>query len=1613
MKTTGRRIIQKSLAIAIILIMTMADLCFIGANLVSYAIDVAKVSNDNIEFKAYFPSENRTLETTVATDKTDLKIAIELGIKKDGYLSNAKIELEKNSNFKFKTDLKNDYIKSLDEESIVFKQINEGDSIKVEVGIEFAYLRESDLDYLNKVSKINLSGTYVNSKNNNTDVKGEAQLKINWVSPEDIKSVLSTDLLTNSIYNENGINKRIVQALVSSKVENNSYPVKETNIELNIPGDPETVTVNKRTTAGTNGENEFTASELSEGKITINVKNGQNDKIEWLKDAKDEFVVTAKYPETEELVNSKITTNLTQIVYDNKELKQSAELMIDENKEQLASISQIESQKEIAKGKIYAGEEKDYVTNSIAYIDYSEAIQKINITENEVKAIKAAEGEKELAVDYKNIRFNKSNITNIFGDIWDIKTIDQANNIKTITNETETDENGNILIEFEKGARVVNIETSNPKNNGVLNYEITKTIVKASLSREKIKELTKIKNSSELVYTKKDNTTNIIKTNSTIDLKETQSKATLKVEPVTLTTSSAQKLNITAVLETNNEYRDLYKNPVIKIKLPKQINKISAECNLMYGNGLEIKKGNFRINEENGHEVITIILNGEQKSFEGNGATLNIIANVELDKFSTNSIEDIIMTYTNENATSYVDNGEQRVNISIASENSMILTNNIEEYNISTFGKESDKEISIANNSEAKNATVKMQIVNNEDSGISNVAIFGKIANISGKIDRTSKIRTNIENVRAYYTSVDNPTISISNTENGWTETDQKNAKYFLIVIGSLEKGQRINISYDIKVGDKLPPNLTTEASYKVSYTNNLSNTKKEVESTKIIITTGKVVELKTALTAKVQGTEIKVGDKVNAGEIIEYTAIVTNTGNEKANNINITATIPEDTTMVELNPKYPGYDETIDSYTYKEPYYTEKTEKQVVKNNVEINKNEKYVLKYMVKVKENLTQTKTGSTKLTVIGAGNAKNDKEFSNVFNPSTLILSFTPLAKEAGEVLQPGMSCMYLLEIKNISNTEQKNVTVTLKENDIIQIDTIEYHSGEVDGEVENDKRSFVIQSIMPNTSAFVRILTTIKQATNKTKQAQIAINVKDSNNVEYRTDVVSFNTTGERLDIKLDTNTSSKNRYVNIGDTIKYTTTIKNIGDSDSGNIRIEEIISDYLNINIVKINGQGYAKYEIIPVFDETSQYSYFVFDGLNIKKGEELTIEIGGKVIDNLPIENEILKVVNKVYVYGDTGVLAETDVNEYYIKLSGIEGESNSDSSNYDSNNPNRRENSIAITGTVWEDKDNNGERSSEEALLEGIKVYAIDVETNMIAKYNNDEIIATTESDGTYVLSGLPKGKYIVAFEFNTEKYMVTSYQVEGVDSTINSDAVKASRIVNDEEKTAAYTDTIDATEDIANIDLGLAEAKVFSLKLDKVISKMIITNKNSSKTYNFEDKEIAKVEIASKELSGSKVVIEYKLKVTNVGEVAGYAKSIVDYLPSSLTFNSGLNSDWYKKGKNLYTSSLADTLIEPGETKEVKLTLTKKMTESNTGLTNNKAEIESAYNSLGIPNTTKTTKNGETQNAGSADTIIGVKTGAAVSYVTLTLTIIIVICGLAYLVNKKLLLEKIEI
>ena len=101
--------------------------------------------------------------------------------------------------------------------------------------------------------------------------------------------------------------------------------------------------------------------------------------------------------------------------------------------------------------------------------------------------------------------------------------------------------------------------------------------------------------------------------------------------------------------------------------------------------------------------------------------------------------------------------------------------------------------------------------------------------------------------------------------------------------------------------------------------------------------------------------------------------------------------------------------------------------------------------------------------------------------------------------------------------------------------------------------------------------------------------------------------------------------------------------------------------------------------------------------------------------------------------------------------------------------------------------------------------------------------------------------------------------------------------------------------------------------------------------------------------------------------------------------------------------MYSIIFCCELINPGETKEVKLLLTKKMNENGTGTVTNKAEITETYNDQGLLDEKST----EDDTNSSANVIIGIKTGGPVTYVVLTLTILaIAACG-AYIINKKVL------
>ena len=331
--------------------------------------------------------------------------------------------------------------------------------------------------------------------------------------------------------------------------------------------------------------------------------------------------------------------------------------------------------------------------------------------------------------------------------------------------------------------------------------------------------------------------------------------------------------------------------------------------------------------------------------------------------------------------------------------------------------------------------------------------------------------------------------------------------------------------------------------------------------------------------------------------------------------------------------------------------------------------------------------------------------------------------------------------------------------------------------------------------------------------------------------------------------------------------------------------------------------------------------------------------------------------------------------------------------------SDNPNRP-GTYSISGYAWEDQNKDGTKAERDIGIQGIKAILVNV--------NTIKTIGTilTDENGYYRFNNVEPGEYQIIFEYNSKDYGLTEYK-KTEEEEINSNAIKV-------EDGAAITDVIKVVDkNIHYINIGLVNIPVFDMSLTKRVSKITVQNAEETKTYNFNNAELAKVEINGKYINGSTVLVEYKIRVTNEGELAGTVEKIVDYMPKEMTFISDLNSAWVQESDgNLYNTELSKVEINPGETKEVTLVLRKKMTEDNTGTINNRAEIAEASNLSNTEDYDSIPGNkvqGE-DDISTADVIIGIKTGEVILYTIITI-ISLTILGIGiYYINKKVLERK---
>ena len=251
------------------------------------------------------------------------------------------------------------------------------------------------------------------------------------------------------------------------------------------------------------------------------------------------------------------------------------------------------------------------------------------------------------------------------------------------------------------------------------------------------------------------------------------------------------------------------------------------------------------------------------------------------------------------------------------------------------------------------------------------------------------------------------------------------------------------------------------------------------------------------------------------------------------------------------------------------------------------------------------------------------------------------------------------------------------------------------------------------------------------------------------------------------------------------------------------------------------------------------------------------------------------------------------------------------------------------------------------------------------------------------------------------------------------------VNTAEIADDSDSSGDPIDDIDSTPDNNNewneeddLDKEFVKVKYFDLALKKWVSKAIIIEADGTQTVQEtghtgdEDPEPpAKVDLGRRDINKVTVKFEFQIKITNEGEIAGYAKEITDYIPEGLRFVQEDNPDWYTReplnGKErVATKLLENTLLQPGESATVSILLTWINGQDNMGLKTNIAEISQDYNDSHTPDIDSVPDNfkEDEDDIDDAPVMLTVALGDAKLYIGIAALVVIALGGGVFIIKK---------
>lgn len=210
---------------------------------------------------------------------------------------------------------------------------------------------------------------------------------------------------------------------------------------------------------------------------------------------------------------------------------------------------------------------------------------------------------------------------------------------------------------------------------------------------------------------------------------------------------------------------------------------------------------------------------------------------------------------------------------------------------------------------------------------------------------------------------------------------------------------------------------------------------------------------------------------------------------------------------------------------------------------------------------------------------------------------------------------------------------------------------------------------------------------------------------------------------------------------------------------------------------------------------------------------------------------------------------------------------------------------------------------------------------------------------------------------------------------------------------------------------DLDKEKIYVKYFDLALEKHLVKVIVMENGKTTEYNLNDDTLFKVELNKKRINTTVVKFVYEIKVTNQGEIDGYAKEVKDYIPEGLEFVADDNSGWYNAGTNIVaTDALAGTLLTAnGGTASVNITLKWINGDNNFNKKINYAEISKDGNEFNSSDVDSTPDNEvlDEDDMDKAEVILGVSTGSNPSYYGLIATVAVIMTTGVILIKKYVL------